>query len=395
MLADRRAGAGPEPAPEPEPGRRPGPDLGSEAHAAFGPGPGGGAPGSDGRARDERRTGLLLIVGLSVALLVFGLLAAAKGAVSIPPGEILASIGHRLGFDVGTLPSAMNDSVLWDIRFPRVVLAVVVGAALGCAGAAMQGTFGNPLAEPGVVGVSSGAAVGAVLSIVAGATVLGPWTLSAAAFAGGLVTVAGVYAVSREGGRTEVVTLILTGIAVNAFTGALIGLLSFFSTDAELRSITFWNLGSVAQATWPKVAVVGPLAVVGVTLTCIRARDLDLLALGEGPARHLGVDVEGLRRFMLVAVAVLTAAAVAVSGIILFVGLVIPHLVRMAVGPAHRVLLPASALGGATILVLADLVARTVVAPSEIPLGVLTALVGSPFFFALLRRTRRTQGGWA
>ena len=337
-----------------------------------------------------------LLVGVLVATLgVAIVVAAGRGAVAIDVGDVLGSVAHRLGLDLGSTPAALDESVLWDIRFPRVALAVVVGAALGCAGAAMQGTFGNPLAEPGVVGVSAGAAVGAVLSIVAGITVLGTWSLAVAAFAGGVVTVAMVYLASRAEGRTEVVTLILTGIAVNAMAGALIGLGSYVSTDAELRSITFWSLGSVAHATWPKVAVVAPILLVGMVLALRHARALDLLALGEQPARHLGVDVERLRRAMLVTVALLTAAAVAVCGIIVFVGLVIPHLVRLAVGPGHRTLLVASALGGALLLVLGDLMARTVAAPAEIPLGVLTALLGAPCFLWLLRRTRARQGGWA
>lgn len=259
----------------------------------------------------------------------------------------------------------------------------------------MQGTFANPLAEPGIVGVSSGAALGAVISIVVGFHAFGNWSASTAAFAGGLATVLLVYASARADGRTEVVTLVLSGVALNALTGSVIGLAQYFSTDAELRSVSFWMLGSLAQATWPKVAAIAPLAVFGVVVACSRARQLDLLALGERPAQHLGVDVERLRITAMVVVAVLTAAAVAVSGIITFVGLVIPHLVRMVIGPGHRGLLPASALGGATIVVLGDLIARTAAAPSEIPLGVLTGLVGSPVFFILLRRTRRQQGGWA
>jgi iron complex transport system permease protein len=219
--------------------------------------------------------------------------------------------------------------------------------------------------------------------------------VAAAAFVGGLVTVAVVYFASRADGRTEVVTLILTGVALNALTGAVIGLITYLSDDAELRSITFWTLGSVAQATWPKVLVVLPIAVVGVIVACTQAHRLDLLALGERSARHLGVDVERLRVLMLLVIALLTASAVAVSGIILFVGLVMPHIVRMIAGPGHRTLLPASALAGALALVVADTIARTVIEPSEIPLGVLTALVGAPFFLWLLRRTRARQGGWA
>lgn len=337
----------------------------------------------------------VLLSGLSVALVVSCLVAVAIGAFSIPISEIIGSVAHRIGLDIGPVPDAVADSVLWQIRFPRVVLAVIVGASLGCAGATMQGAFSNPLAEPGIVGVSSGAALGAVGAIAIGFAVLGTWSLPLAAFIGGLLTVLLVYVASRNDGRIEVVTLILTGIAVNAMAGALIGLLTFFSTDAELRSITFWSLGSVAQATWPKVVAVLPLAIVGIVLACRRSSQLDLLSLGDRAARHVGVDVDRLRLVMLTIVAVLTASAVAVSGIILFVGLVIPHLIRMVAGPGHRLLLPASALGGATLLVVADVVARTIAAPAEVPLGVLTAIVGGPFFFWLLRRTRARQGGWA
>ncbi|HEY6533126.1 MAG TPA: iron ABC transporter permease [Acidimicrobiales bacterium] len=337
----------------------------------------------------------VLVVGLVVALLAACVAGVTIGAYDVSPAEVLGSILHRVGIDAGPVPAGMGDSVLWDIRFPRVALAALVGAALGCAGASMQGTFSNPLAEPGIVGVSSGAALGAVGAIVIGITALGTWSITFAAFVGGVLTLFLVYVAARNDGRTEVVTLILTGIAVNALAGAFIGLLMFLSTDAELRSITFWQLGSVAQATWPKVAAVAPVALLGAVAAFVMAPKLDLLALGERSARHVGVDVERLRIKMLVVVGLLTAAAVAVSGIILFVGLVVPHLVRMVVGPAHRVLIVASALGGATLLVVGDLAARTLKEPAEIPLGVLTALVGSPFFFWLLRRTRASQGGWA
>ncbi|MEU9288978.1 iron ABC transporter permease [Streptomyces sp. NPDC048275] len=320
--------------------------------------------------------------------------AAGLGAYPIPTGDVLGSVMHRVGLG-GSALERVPESVLWNVRFPRIVLALLVGASLGCAGALMQGVFGNPLAEPGVIGVSSGAAVGAVAAIALGVNFLGTWTIPAFAFAAGLGTVLLVYAMSRSGGRTEVVTLILTGIAVNAFAGALIGLFLFFADTAEVNQITFWQLGSLSQATWPKVLAVLPCAVAGLALAPLFARRLDLLALGERPARHLGVDVERLRIVLVLVIALLTAAAVSVSGIISFLGLVIPHLLRMAAGPGHRFLVPGSALGGAVVLLAADLAARTIAAPAELPLGVLTALVGSPFFFWLLRRTRRKQGGWA
>ncbi|MCC6236684.1 MAG: iron ABC transporter permease [Dehalococcoidia bacterium] len=337
----------------------------------------------------------LLLGGLTVALCVAVVVAAGAGAYALTPAEVLGSVAHRAGLAIGPVPADMGDQVLWEIRFPRIALALIVGGSLGVAGAVMQGAFANPLAEPGVIGVSSGAVVGAVAHIVLGLGSGGTWSITGAAFLGGLVTVFGVYTSARADGRTEVVTLVLTGIAVNAMTGAIIGLLMFFAQDGELRSITFWTLGSVGGATWARVAVVFPVGVVATVLAFTQARQLDLLALGERPAAHLGVDVERLRITCLTVVALLTAAAVAVSGIVMFVGLVTPHLVRMVAGPRHTLLLPASALGGSLILVSADLVARVAAAPAELPLGVLTSLLGSPLFFWLLRRTRSRQGGWA
>ncbi|AZM52933.1 heme ABC transporter permease [Streptomyces sp. WAC 01529] len=344
--------------------------------------------------RTRRGAALPLTAGLVAVLVLLCLLSAGIGAYGIPLGDVIASVQHRIGLGGAPL-DRVGESVLWNVRLPRVVLALLVGASLGCAGALMQGVFGNPLAEPGVIGISSGAAVGAVASIALGLSFLGNWTVTVCAFVAGLATVLLVYVMSREGGRTEVVTLILTGIAVNAFAGALIGLCLFFADNAQLSQITFWQLGSLAQATWPKVLAVLPCALLGLAVAPLSARKLDLLALGERPARHLGVDVERLRLVLVLVVALLTAAAVAVAGIVTFVGLLVPHLLRMAAGPGHRFLVPGSALGGALVMVAADLAARTVAAPAELPLGVLTALFGSPFFFWLLRRTRRRQGGWA
>lgn len=335
-----------------------------------------------------------IVIGLVVALTISVVAAAGTGAYAVSPEEVIRSILRPLGIGAGQTSSVVHD-VLWQIRFPRVVLSVLVGSSLGCAGAAMQGTFANPLAEPGIIGVSAGASMGAIVAIIAGVTALGIWALPAAAFLGGLTAVVAVYLAARSDGRTEVVTLVLTGVALNALVGAAIGLATFLSDDAELRSITFWTMGSMSQATWPKVAAIAPLAIFGVIAACAFGDKLDILSLGEREARHLGVDVERLRLVMLSLVAVLSAAAVAVSGTVLFVGLVVPHLMRMLIGPRHRHLLWVSALGGALVIVLGDLVARTIAAPRELPLGVLTSLVGAPFFFWQLRRTRASQGGWA
>lgn len=349
------------------------------------------APGSPRPARHR-----WLFLGLGSALVVLTVLAAGQGQLAISPAEVLGSVLNRLGLGGAPITShPQAEAALWTIRLPRVVMAALVGAGLATAGALMQGVFGNPLADPGVVGVSSGAAVGASLVIVTGISTLGPWTAAVAAFVGGLVATVIVYGTARADGRTEVVTLVLTGIAVNAVGGAAIALLTFLGDTQSREQIVFWQLGSLNGTRWPYVAVVAPLVIGGVLAAFTLARALDLLALGDRAATHLGLAVERLRIVAIGLVAVLTAASVAFCGVIGFVGLVVPHLVRMAVGPGHRVLLAASALGGAVLLLGADLVARTAVAYADLPLGMLTALVGGPFFFWLIRRTRRNAGGWA
>ena len=274
-------------------------------------------------------------------------------------------------------------------------MAAVAGAALATAGALMQGIFGNPLAEPGVVGVSAGAALAASTVIVFDLALVGTWTVALFAFVGGLVTTILVYLLSRDGGRTEVVTLVLTGIAVNAVASAGLAFLLFLGDQQAREEIVFWQLGSLNGSRWEQVGVAAPFMVVGLVAAMAMSRRLDLLALGDRAARHVGVDVERLRMGAIVVVALLTAAAVAFCGIIAFVGLVVPHLVRLLAGPGHRLLVPASALGGGLLLVVADLGARTLVAYADLPIGMLTSLVGGPFFFWLIRRARRTSGAWA
>jgi iron complex transport system permease protein len=344
----------------------------------------------------RRLPALPLVAGLSAVLVLAVLFAAGSGQVAVPPLEVLGSVLHRMGLDLGPLPAhPQGENALWAVRFPRVTLAVLVGACLGVAGALLQGVFGNPLAEQQVIGVSSGAAVGACTVIVLGVSVAGNLTVALAAFAGGLVTTLAVYVLARSGGRTEVVTLVLMGIAVNAFAFGVIAFLTFVADPQAREQIVFWQLGSLNGATWEAVSAVTPLVLAGLVLAGLVAGQLDLLALGEGPARHLGVHVERLRFAVVVAVALLVGAGVAFTGIVGFVGLVVPHVVRMVAGPAHRLLLVGSALGGALVLVSADLLARTAIENAELPLGMLTALVGGPFFFWLLRRTRSRQGGWA
>ncbi|MGO1959865.1 MAG: FecCD family ABC transporter permease [Yaniella sp.] len=322
-------------------------------------------------------------------------MAAGIGQMSITPMETLSAVLRRIGIDIGFQSEhPYAEAALWDVRFPRVMLAVLVGAALATSGVLMQGVFGNPLAEPGIVGVSSGAAAMAGVVIVFGLNVFGSWTLVVGAFLGGLLATWVVYITARKGGRTEVVTLILTGVAVNAVGGAIIALMTFLGDTSAREEIVFWQLGSLNATRWQDVAIAAPVIILGIILCFYYVRKLDLLTLGERQARHLGVDVERMRKQVIVLVAIITSAAVAFSGIIAFVGLVVPHIIRMIVGPGHKILLPASMLGGSVLLLAADSAARTIVPYADLPIGILTALVGGPFFFYLIRRTRRGAGGW-
>lgn len=344
---------------------------------------------------NARRATVLFIV-LGAGLVVATLIAAALGQMQIPVVEVIGSLCRRAGLSCGADASHVNtDAVLWEVRFPRVVLAVLVGAALASAGAIMQGVFGNPLADPGVVGVSSGAAIGASLMIVTGLAAGSTFAIPLGAFVTGVITALVVYSISRSRGRTQVITLILVGVAVNAFAGAALALMTFSATTNQREQIVFWQMGSLAGALWDSVVTVLPLLAVGLVLAFGIAGKLDLLSLGDDAARHLGLNIERLRIFAIIIVAVLTATAVAFAGIIGFVGLVVPHVIRMVMGPGHKVLVPASALGGALLLVVADTFARTALPYAELPLGMITALVGGPFFFYLIKSSSASRnGGW-
>jgi iron complex transport system permease protein len=318
------------------------------------------------------------------------------GQLPIAPTEVVGTLLRAMGISNGWQPTDdLVEATLWVVRFPRVVMALAVGAALAVAGAVMQAIFGNPLAEPGVVGVSSGAALGASAAIVFGVTALGSWSIALFAFAGGLLATLLVYFVSRANGRTEVVTLLLTGIAINAFAGAGLAFLLFVGDTASREQVVFWQLGSLNGSLWNEVLIVAAVTVAGLIVAFVLAPRYDLLALGERNARHLGVNVEALRVGSIVLVALLTGVAVAFCGIIAFVGLVVPHLIRMIIGPGHRYLIIASAVGGGALLTFADLLARTLVGGADLPIGMLTSLIGGPFFFYLLYRQRKRSGGWA
>ena len=347
--------------------------------------------------------GEVMVVGRAVtfavvlaALLIGGvMLSAVIGQLAISPAEVVGSILRAIGIPNPLAPQdPILESTLWVVRFPRIAMAIGVGAALAVAGAVMQSIFGNPLAEPGVVGVSSGGALGAAIAIVIGVTALGSATIAAFAFVGSLIATLLVYFVARANGRTEVVTLLLTGIAVNAFAGAGLASMLFIADSGGREQIVFWQLGSLNGSSWPEVGIVVFATSIAAGAALILTKQYDLLALGERNARHLGVNVERLRIVSIVLVALLTGVAVAFCGIIAFVGLVVPHTVRMAIGPSHRPLILASAFGGAALMVYSDLLARSVVIGADLPIGLLTSLIGGPFFFFLLYRQRKRSGGW-
>lgn len=336
-----------------------------------------------------------VLTGLVVVLVGGILLSAVVGQLPVSVTEVIGTALDGMGIHTSWAPaSEVTSQALMQIRFPRIVMSLLVGGALAVAGAVMQAIFGNPLAEPGVVGVSSGAALGAALAIVTGFALGGVTGIALLAFLGGLGATLLVYFMARSNGRTEVVTLLLTGIAINAFAGAGLALLLFMGDTASREQIVFWQLGSMNGSRWNEVGIVAIITVVATSAAVYLARQYDLLSLGERTASHLGVRVERLRIVSIVLVAFLTAGAVAFVGIIAFVGLVIPHLMRMLIGPAHRMLIVFSCVGGAALLVYADLLARTLVPGADLPIGLLTSLIGGPFFFYLLRSTRAKAGGW-
>jgi iron complex transport system permease protein len=340
----------------------------------------------------------LTLVALAVALGAAVVVALGIGAYRIPAPEVLRILLGVFG-DAATDDQAT--AVLTTIRAPRVVLAVLTGAGLAVAGALTQGLFRNPLADPALVGVSAGAALAAAVVIVLGnvwlpasmrVDAMGPYVLPIAAFGGSLAVTAIVYRIGLAHGVLSLPLTLLAGIAINAIAMAGVGLLIFVANDEQLRTLTFWNLGSLAAGSWRALLLVLPLVVVAIAWALRLAPALNALALGEAQAEHLGVDVDRTKRVAIVLTALATGSLVALTGVIGFVGLVAPHLVRLACGPDHRVVLPGSALLGALLVVLADLLARTAVVPAELPLGIVTALAGGPFFLFLLLRTRWIKG---
>jgi len=335
-------------------------------------------------------------------IVVLTLLAVATFTTSITTGAADASLANILRWLTGEADQAMSARdriIILDIRLPRAVLGMLVGASLAVSGVVMQGLFRNPLADPGLVGVSSGASLGAVLLIVLGDVAFGPlfavlgfYALPFGAFLGGLATTLLLYRIATRGGQTSVATMLLAGIALGALAGAVTGVLVFIADDKQLRDLTFWGLGSLAGANWTKIAAAGPIILVSLAVVPFLARGLNAITLGEAAAYHMGIPVQRLKNIAVFSVAGATGASVAVSGGIGFVGIVVPHLLRLVIGPDHRYLLPASALLGGTLLIFADMLARTIVSPAELPIGIITAFVGAPFFLWVLLRGRSNIG---
>jgi iron complex transport system permease protein len=344
-------------------------------------------------ARDRvrlRRATTLFVLAAGVAVSV--ILALGIGAVTISPAQVLSIIAAQVGVDIGVPFERFQEAALVSVRLPRVLLGLTTGATLAISGASLQALFRNPLAEPLTIGVSGGAACGAVAWIVFGGMGLGlgAWGLPFAAFLASVVATAGVMFGARGEGRLDIATLLLSGLAMNALTSAILGYIIYLASETQVRALTFWMLGSLGGATW---GTIGPAALLmGLAMLCLAplARPFNALALGEAEAGHLGVGVERVKLVTVGAIALGVGAGTAITGVIGFVGLVAPHIVRLIGGSDHRFVIPGAALLGALIVTLSDILARTMVAPAELPIGVVTSAVGAPFFFWLLRtRTHR------
>jgi iron complex transport system permease protein len=332
-----------------------------------------------------------VMAGLVFSLAVAFLVGVAFGTVWISPWDTLRLVAWKLHLLSRPHVAYSTQVILFQLRVPRVLLAVLVGAGLATAGTLFQGLFRNPMADPAIIGVSSGAALGAIAVIVAGAgSALAGMGVTAAAFVGAIATAFLVYRLARVGPSVHVATLLLAGIAVAALISAVMSIVMSLSGE-QVRSIYFWLLGGLGARSWQSMEAAAPLIALGVVIALSQVRDLNLMTMGEERAAQLGVDVERFKRISLSAGALLAAAAVSVSGVIGFVGLMTPHVLRLVVGSDHRRLLPAALLAGPAFLILADLAARTVIAPQELPVGAVTAILGAPFFLYLLRRQRRTS----
>ncbi len=336
-----------------------------------------------------RRMTIVLIVLLGLVSLI-----------SLTQGASGASVWRLLtDLSAGRELEQLDRVVLWDIRLPRLLMGMLVGAGLAVSGVVMQGLFRNPLADPGIVGVGAGAGLGAICAIVLGGFLpvalrdwAGGWLIIGAAFLGGWGSTIILYRVATRRGQTSVATMLLAGIALGAFAGAIGGILVYIADDRQLRDLTFWGMGSLAGATWLKVMSLAPVMLGSLATTLFLAHGLNGLALGEAVANHIGIPVQRTKNIAILMVAAATGAAVAVSGGIGFIGIVVPHVLRLSTGPDHHRLLPNAALLGAALLLIADVISRTVIAPAELPIGIVTAILGAPVFLWILLRRHGIMG---
>lgn len=335
----------------------------------------------------------LILLGLLIALFFTIIIAITIGTV----GPIGSGVPERIPiqavwdilFGKSSLWPDTYKTIIVDIRLPRILLAALVGCALAVSGAVMQGVFKNPMADPFIIGISSGAAVGASISILLGLSIsIGIYSTPFLAFVGATLTIFGVYFIARSGGQVKVETLLLTGIAVGTFLVAITSFLMYMANE-QFRFLFFWLLGGLYKASWGTIAIAFPLILLGTIIILFFARDLNAMILGEEPAMHLGIDIESVKKILLVFSSLVVGTAVAFSGIIGFVGLITPHIMRILVGPNHRILLPASALAGGIFLIWSDTIARTILSPTEIPVGIITAFCGAPFFVYLLQKSKK------
>jgi iron complex transport system permease protein len=342
----------------------------------------------------SKKTGLYIL--LILALLISAGLSMGLGAVQIPLKEVVVIFGKKIGFFSGIPVSNQHEGVLNIVRIPRVILGLLVGAALGISGTAVQGIFRNPLAEPGLIGISAGASLMAVIVIVLEATLLaglsnimGYYIMAFGAFAGAGIAALIVYQISRTDGKSNVATMLLAGIAINALAGALTGLITYAADDQQLRNITFWMLGSLAGATWETVISLLPFVLIPLLLLPGMGKALNAFSLGETQAAQLGLKVNMVKRSVVILATMAVGASVAVSGIIGFIGLLVPHTIRLVIGVDNKHVLPASALFGALMLTISDMICRIIIAPIELPIGVITALMGTPLFLYILVKDKK------
>ncbi|NCD72128.1 FecCD family ABC transporter permease [Mucilaginibacter agri] len=339
-----------------------------------------------------------ILIGLTILLVATIIASVCMGAVHIGVSQLWSMITYHTGLSKTPEFTTQQFAVLFNLRLPRVLLGALIGAALAISGSAIQGLFRNPLAEPGLIGISSGATLFAALMIVFGGKLLvaiggnyGYYLLSAAAFVGALITATLVYRLAMHQGRTIITSLLLTGIAINALAFAFTGLLTYISTDEQLRNLTFWSLGSLGGASWISFGSVLPFIAIPLIILPFMGKSLNALALGEVQAGHMGFSVANIKRIVLLLATMSVGASVAVAGIISFVGLVVPHIIRIGFGADNRLVIPGSAILGAAMLTLADLASRTIVAPAELPIGIVTALAGSPVFIYMIGAQLKKQ----